>query len=337
MSEAVAGGGTATVAPAITGAVPGSTRLWSRPDGRRNLQLVLASIWLLDGVLQLQGFFFTKAFGNQMLSMTARGNPSVIAHPITWSGSTIAHHAVVTDSLFVLVQVAIGLGIAWRPTLKVALVASIVWSLGVWWVGEGLGGVLTGAADTVNGAPGAVTIYALLAILLWPTDHSSSPAPFIAARAVGAPSAKAVWLVLWGSLSYFAVAGANSASQDLHDLLATEASGEPGWLATLDHQAASLVAHRGLGFTVVLAVLAGIVAIGAYLPPRAANATVVLAIMLALAIWAIGENFGALFTNGATDVNSGPLLILLALAYWRPSAQEVRPHEVATASSPAGA
>ena len=35
-------------------------------DVRRALQLGLAAIWLLDGVLQYQSFMFTKAFG-QML------------------------------------------------------------------------------------------------------------------------------------------------------------------------------------------------------------------------------------------------------------------------------
>jgi hypothetical protein len=48
-----------------------------------------------------------------------------------------------------------------------------------------------------------------------------------------------------------------------------------------------------------------------------ANATVALGAVMALAFWVVGENFGALFTNGATDVNSGPLLMLLSVAYWR--------------------
>ena len=67
-----------------------------------------------------------------------------------------------------------------------------------------------------------------------------------------------------------------------------------------------------------LAVLLAIVAIGIYLPARAGNATIVLAAALGLGFWVVGENFGALFTNSATDVNSGPLLVLLAVAFWRP-------------------
>ena len=149
------------------------------PDARRAFQLVLAGIWLLDAVLQYQSFMFTKAFG-QMLAGTAAGNPSVIARPITWDANLVEHHLVLLNTIFATIQLLIGLGIAYRPTVRVALAASIAWAIGVWWFGEGLGGVLSGAAGPLNGAPGAVIIYALLAVLLWPADRGRrrpSPRP----------------------------------------------------------------------------------------------------------------------------------------------------------------
>ena len=93
---------------------PAATRrqAWARPDGRRTLQLALATIWLLDGVLQLQSFFFTKSFGLQMISGMSLGNPSVVARPIVWSATTIGHHAVFTDACFALAQIAIAVAIA---------------------------------------------------------------------------------------------------------------------------------------------------------------------------------------------------------------------------------
>ena len=241
-SETTFSGGSAALAVSSRPFVGAGLHGWTRPDGRRTLQLVLATIWLIDGILQLQSFFFTKSFGLQMISGMSQGNPSVIARPITWSGTTIGHHAVLTDACFAVVQTAIAVAIAWRPTVKIGLAVSIAWSVGVWWVGEGLGGVLNGTANPVNGAPGAVMIYALLAVLLWPIDRRR-PArlPFIAARAVGVPIAKALWFVLWGSLSYFAVLGVNRSSQGLHNLITAEANGEPGWVAWIDHHAASLV------------------------------------------------------------------------------------------------
>lgn len=292
-------------------------RDWTLVEVRRGLQLVLASIWLIDGVLQLQAAFYAKSFGSQMIRSMAAGNPGFVAHPISWSGLHIASQAQFANTVFAAVQLLLGLGIAWRPALRPTLIASIIWSIGVWWIGEGLGGVLNGSADPVNGAPGAVILYALLAVLLWPSSAEVAERPFVATMAVETARARAAWITLWGALAYFAVAGTNSASQALHDLVAGEAGGEPGWIAWLDRNAASLLSHHGLAASVVLAVLLGAVALGVFLPPKLANAAVVLAIVLALGFWVIGENFGALLTGRATDVNSGPLLILLAAAYWR--------------------
>ena len=223
-------------------------------------------------MLQYQSFMFTKAFA-RMIGPTSAGNPGVVARPINWNATLVEHHLVLVNAIFATIQLLIGLGIAWRPTVRLALAASIVWALGVWWFGEGLGGVLSGAASPLNGAPGAVIIYALLAVLLWPSDRitaSAATAPFVAARAVGATVARGLWLVLWGSLAYFALTPANRAPQALHDMVAGMASGEPGWLAA-PGQARGRAARRaqGLAASIVLAVAFAIVAIGVYLPPLA--------------------------------------------------------------------
>ena len=169
--------------PGLSSASDTKRQAWARPDGRRTLQLALATLWLLDGVLQLQSFFFTRSFGLQMISGMSIGNPSFVARPIAWSATTIGHHAVFTDACFALAQITIAVAIAWGPTVKIGLGASVAWAVGVWWIGEGLGGVLNGTADPVNGAPGAVMIYALLAVLLWPTDRGGAKSAYIAARA----------------------------------------------------------------------------------------------------------------------------------------------------------
>jgi hypothetical protein len=296
-------------------------------DARRALQLVLAAIWLLDAVLQYQSFMYSKAFA-QMIGGTAAGNPAVIARPITWNATLVQHHLMLLNTIFATIQLLLGLGIAFRPTVRLALAASIAWALGVWWFGEGLGGVLSDTASPLNGAPGAVVIYALLAVLLWPADRETS-APFTAARTVGGHVARALWLVLWLSLAYFALTPANRAPQALNGVIAGMESGEPSWLATIDRGAASLVANQGLAASIVLAVALVVIAVGVYLPPPAAKATLLLAIVVAAVIWVFGEAFGAILAGGATDVNSGPLLALLALAYWpRPATAVIPPAAV---------
>jgi hypothetical protein len=299
------------------------------PDARRWLQLGLAAIWLLDGVLQFQSMMFTRGF-SQMLAGTAAGNPAVIADPITWLSRLIADHPVATNTTFATIQVLLGLGIASRRTVKIALAASIAWSLGVWWFGEGLGGILSGATSPVSGAPGAVILYALLAVLLWPVDTSrddAHPAPFVAARPVGRVAARAIWLVLWASLACFALIAGNRTAQGLHDTVAGMASGEPSWLAAVNRGAASLLNHEGLTASIVLAVLLAMIAGAVFLPSRLARAAVILAIVLALVIWVAGQDLGTILAGGATDPNSGLLLALIALAYWPAAARPARTSE----------
>ena len=311
MSEIAAAG----VRPAARSRLGGGAEAsLGAPDARRLLQLALAGLWLLDALLQYQSFMFSEAF-TQMIGGTASGNPGVVASPITWNATLVEHHAVLVNSMFATIQLLLAIGIAWRPTVRLALAASIAWALGVWWFGEGLGMVLTDTASPVSGAPGAVVIYALLAVLLWPADRGT-PAPFTAARAVGAPVARALWLVLWLSMAYFTLLPGNRAPQALHDMIAGMGSGEPGWLAALDRNAAALVAHQGLAASIVLAAALVIIAVGVYLPAPAAKATLVLAIVVAAVIWVFGEALGTILTGGGTDPNSGLLLALLALTYW---------------------
>jgi hypothetical protein len=307
---AVAGGSTAWRGGLGTTAQAASTRL----DARRALQLALAGVWLLDAVLQYQSFMYSKGF-SQMLAGTADGNPSAIARPISWNATLVGHHLALINTLFATIQLLIGLGIAFRPTLRPALAASVAWALGVWWFGEGLGGVLSGSASPLNGAPGAVIIYALLAVLLWPADRRV-PAPFTAARAVGAPVARALWLVLWLSLAWFALTPANRAPKAVSGMISGMESGQPGWLAAIDRGAASLVTGAGLAASIALAVALVVIAAGVYLPSAVAKGTLVLAIVVALVIWVVGEGFGMILAGGATDPNSGLPLVLLALAYW---------------------
>ena len=288
-------------------------REWVAADQRRRLQLGLAAIWLLDAVLQFQSFMFSKEF-SRMLAGTAPGNPAVIAGPIGWSARIIGQHAAAANAAFAVIQLLIALCIAWRPTVRLGLGASVGWALVVWWLGEGLGGTLNGAGSPANGAPGAVLIYALLAVLLWP-GRRERPASFAAGRFTGAALARLLWLVLWASLASLALAPATRAPKALSTMIFQAAAGQPSWLAGTDHHLSAFLSHRGPAAAVVLAVVLAIVAAGVYLPRPAARAVLLLAVATSAAIW-IAEGLGGILTGAGTDPNSGLLLALLALAYW---------------------
>jgi hypothetical protein len=305
-----------------------------RIDARRALQLALAGLWLLDGVLQYQPAMFTRAFP-RMLAAAAAGNPAPVARPILWDASLVGQHLVLLNTLFAAVQLLLGLGIAFRPTVRLALAASVAWSLAVWWLGEGLGGVLSGAADPRESGPGAVIIYALLAVLLWPADRPVA-APFVAARAVGLRAARALWVVFWLCQAYFVLTPENRAPQAASALIAGMENGEPGWLAGLMRGAASLVAGQGLAVSVVFAAAFVLIAAGVFLPVGAARVTLVLAIVLAAVLWLVVQALGGLLAAGATDPESGPLLALLALAFW-PAVRAPLARETGTAGDAAEA
>jgi hypothetical protein len=294
-----------------TGAVSPRRRL--APDLRRRLQLALAGLWLLDGLLQCQPSMFTRAFPD-MLAGAARGNPAFVAGPIMWSARLIDHHVVVMNAGFAAMQLMLGLGIAWRPTLKLALAASIAWAAGVWWLGEGLGSVLTGTASPVSGAPGAVILYALLAVLLWPAVDDRE-APYVAARAIGVPAARVLWLILWASMAWMAMQPAARASQAASGMISAAGAGQPRWLALTDGQIASLLSHHGLQTSIALVVTFVFAAAAVDLPTGWARAAIIVILVAAAVIW-VGQGFGGIFTGAGTDPNSGPLLALLAAAYW---------------------
>lgn len=285
-------------------------------DLQQTFRLLLATVWLMDAALQLQPFMFTKGSSgfSGMLNSLAPGNPGWVSHTITWNASVVDHRPVLTNALFAGIQFLIAFGIAWRRTVRPALVLSIVWSLGVWWFGEGLGGLLTGAATPLGGGPGAVLFYALLAVLLWPSEGPNEP--FVAARTVGTKVARGTWAVVWAGLAVLTVLGQGRSPQALHDLVATMDTGQPGWVARVDRWSESNLLHHGTTVAVVFAVFCLLVALSVYLHPSITQIVLSAAAVAFVLIWVSIENFGGILAGGATDPNSGLLVILLIASYW---------------------
>jgi len=302
--------GTVTTVPSPVGAsVPPR-------DLQRTFQLLLATVWLLDAVLQLQPFMFTRGSNgfSGMISGMAAGNPGWVARTITWNGSIVYHQPILTDTAFATVQFLIAFGIVYRRTLKPALALSIAWALGVWWFGEGSGGIFQGAATPFGGGPGGVLFYAVLAILLWPSEGSDRP--FVAARTVGVAVARGIWVAVWGLLAVLALVGSGRSPQALHDLVAKVDNGQPGWLGHVDRISESFLLHHGTPAAVLLAAVCVVVAAGVFLPVGARQVTLVVALVVFAAIWVAVQNFGGILAGGATDPNSGLLVIVLTLIYW---------------------
>jgi hypothetical protein len=302
-----AGAGTRPSAPAT-----------SRPpkDLQRTFRLILATVWLLDAALQLQPFMFTRGRDgfSGMLNGVAVGNPVIVHGAVTWIASNIYQRPILNNTIFASIQLIIAFGIVYKRTCKPALVLSIVWAFGVWWFGEAAGELFRGGATPYGGGPGGVLFYAVLAVLLWPSEGSDKP--FVAARTVGVNAAKATWAVVWGLLALLSLVGSARSPQALRDLVADSNSGQPGWLAHINGSVESLFLHHGTTMAVLLAVVCVIVAAGVFVPSEVRQFTLVLAIVVFALIWVAVQDVGGILAGGATDPNSGLLVIVLALIYW---------------------
>jgi len=244
----------------------------------------------------------------------ASGNPGFVARTVTWNASIVSHQPVVTNALFALIQFVIAFGIVYPRTVRPALALSIVWALGVWWFGEGAGGVFLGAATPFGGGPGGVLYYAVLAVLLWP--HQGPDEPFVAARAVGVRAARLIWVGVWGLLAVLTVVGSGRRPTALHDLVTRVESGQPGWLAHIDKVSAPFLLHHGTATAILLAAVCALAGASIYMAPWFMRLMIVVVCVAFAAIWIAVENLGGILAGGATDPNSGPLVLLLALLYW---------------------
>lgn len=283
---------------------------------RRGIQVALGVAWLADGALQLQPVMFTRGFVTQILMPATIGSPAGVSGPALAFSRLVLHDPASWDAAFAATQLLLGAGLLWRRSVRAALAASIGWALAVWWFGEALGGVLSGTASPLTGAPGAVILYALLAVLAWPRYGTGHLAKSVATGSpLGRRGVALAWLLLWAASAHFLLQPENRTPHALPNAIAGLATGEPGWLAGMDRAVAGAVGSHGAAVTIALAVACLATGAGA-LWPRTARPALVLSAVLALAIWVLGENFGGLLTGQATDPDTGPLLILLAAAYW---------------------
>jgi hypothetical protein len=267
------------------------------------LQVCLGLLWLLDAALQYQPFMFGSGFVTKGIEPATAGNPVAIVSSVTWASHVMLRHVAVFNAMFASIQLLLAIGFFFRRTVKLALAASIIWALSVWWFGESLGGIFTGSSP-LAGLPGAVALYALIAIVLWPTQPA----------VLGATGANFLWLVLWGGFAHYLLLPANRAPDAITRIFSAT-DGQPRWVAATMTLFAHAAGHRGAQVSVVLAVVCAGVALGVF-SPWARRPVLVIAAGLGVLFW-VAEGFGGIFTGQGTDPSTGPLLIVIAACYWQ--------------------
>lgn len=262
---------------------------------RHKMQIALGAIWFLDGLFQLKPSMFSPSFVKEVILPTGQGQPSWMASVVNWGGHFVVNHLLVWNSLFALVQLALGVALIFNYRIKQTILASLIWSVVVWVFGEGAGQLLSGQTLLLNGAPGAVLLYGLLGVAIWPKNDGD----LRAWRTGGIRFARL-------SLAILLTAGfvMHLQSPYLKPGGLSQAIAVP-WIAKA----------IGSGGDVV-SILLGFVELGLALmlffkvkPRVAAWASILLSVLF----WWVGQSFGQIFDPLATDFNSGILMALLAI------------------------
>ena len=281
-------------------------------DSRRSIQTVLGLIWVLVGALQFQSFMYGKGF-IQLLQGVTGGQPGWVASSVNQGAATMQSHQVLFNTGAALIQVAIGFGILYKRTTKPAIAVSFAWVLAVWWFGEAFGMMFMATtpmggipmASPLTGAPGAVLLYALIGAIVWPSDRPGG--------LLGVRGARMVWAALWLVLAWLWLvegAGANG----IHNAINAAPSGM-SWLSSVQNGFASITKGNGVVFALVLAAASAAIGIAVARNWRAKE-FLVLAGVLNLIYWVVGQGFGGIFQGGATDPNAGLLFIVLTYAMY---------------------
>ncbi|HEY4778477.1 MAG TPA: hypothetical protein VIH47_02660 [Solirubrobacterales bacterium] len=289
---------------------PGIARI---PITIRGIQIALGLIWLLDGALQFQAFMYSHAFLAEAIEPTARMQPGWAGQPILWASDLVGKDLALWNTLFALVQCAIGLGLLYRRTVKPALILSFAWALVVWWFGEGFGMVLMNMGSPFAGSPGAVVLYAVVGVLVWPgaQDGGRSAA---GAGALGDRGGLVAWSAAWLCSAALWVAVLARPVYSISGSL-VEASGDSmPWLGGLQRSLATALSGEGKPIAALLLVLSLAIAAGVW--SRRRRETLLLGALVSLVYWTLGQSLGGLTTGSATDPNIGPLFLLLAVALW---------------------
>lgn len=315
---------------AATGARAGGRALVTT----RGVQIALGVVWLLDGLFQFKSFMFTHGIVKEVFEPAMHGQPAFIGEPMRTLDDFYGRDLTLWNTLSGEIQVAIGLAlICSRRLVKPALAVSFAWAIYVWWFGEGFGGLTSNTLPApLMGAPGAVILYAIIGLLVWPTGRREGRSP-AALGPLGDRGGLYLWSGLWAISAGLWLANVNRAKEATHGMIVEMAEASPHWLAKIQDSLAKHTVGHGTTIAIVLAIVSLAVALAVWTPLRWPALAV--GIVLSLAYWLYGQDLGGPFwSEGATDFNAGPLFVLFAVALF-PVAQLATASQRAPSRQPA--
>ncbi len=281
----------------------------------KRLRQVLGVLWLIDGLLQLQPQMFTMNMVNGVMAPIVQGQPGFIETNLQWIVNVVTNNLTLINILIAVVQVAIGVllitGLWVRPTV----IASIIWAIIVWYGGEGMSLLLTGQGSVLTGAPGAVLLYPLIGLAIYPRVGTEGKE--------GLLSRLYLRWVLAGFWIFAALLQLQPywwQPQQISGAIGgmVGGGGLNGFLFDPLLQAlANATTNAEVPLNIVLIVVFLALGIGLALAKKEQMVPFLIASMVvSVLVWYFTQAFGMIFTGMATDFNSGLLLVIMALGCW---------------------
>jgi cytochrome oxidase Cu insertion factor (SCO1/SenC/PrrC family) len=284
------------------------------PMARRYLRIVFGMLWILDGLLQAQPQM-AAGFGRDVLAPALATGPGWLSDAAGPLVRLFTRHPVTADAATVWVQLGLGVLLILGGTgilSRFAIWASAAWSVAVWFIGEGMGGLFSPGAGWVVGAPGAVLVYLMAAALLlapwswWEGDRVQ----LLVRRAVG------TWLVIGAGLQALPWEGFWSSTGAAAAFADGAATKQPELFRQPIASAADAAGRHPVAFNALL--VAALLIVGAGLILSRASGWVLAGLLLCTATWWLAQDFGVL-GGMATDPNTAfplGLLLVCALPVW---------------------
>ena len=260
----------------------------------RKFLIILGSIWLPDGLMQFKPLMITQSLVTSVIWPNTWYQPLDIAYPIYSAGKIILSNVAAFDIIFGSIQVAIGLLLIVGKYTKAVIIFSVIWSFAVWWIGEGFGSLFTGQASLLTGAPGAVILYALVGIILYPSRNRE--------RAEINSSKMAGY-----ALGFIFILGFILQMQPYYFM-----SRNVTWSLSVNWFVA-MSGFQSIIFDVFIAGIFLYTGIGFIIFKNRNNTFSYISMALSIFIWVPGEMFGHIYTALGTDPNSGVILLVLSM------------------------
>ena len=250
---------------------------------------------------------------NGVMKPTVQGQPAAIVASLNWIIAVTTAHLVLINLMIALVQIILGILLLTGFWVRATVIASVIWALVVWYGGEGMSMLLTGQASILTGAPGAVLLYPLLGLLIYPRKDDAEEGLI--------PRSAFHWFLagFWFLAALLQLQpywwGSGQISQTLSALVGM--GGLNGFLVDpILKGFSSATASAEIPTNIVLIVVfLGLGIALSVVKEERLRPVLIASIVVSLMIW-IGQGFGMIFTGMATDFNSGLLLVIMALACW---------------------